>query len=85
MLHRPPAGYTRYPAVFPSWDNTPRYRENSLAFLNASPGAFRRVLEAAIEEMQRTPLPEPLLFINDWNEWGEGCTLNRTKNTVFLG
>ena len=83
MLHRPPAGYTRYPAVFPSWDNTPRYRENSLAFLNASPGAFRRVLEAAIEEMQRTPLPEPLLFINAWNEWGEGCHLEPDKKYGF--
>ena len=83
MLHRPPAGYTRYPAVFPSWDNTPRYRENSLAFLNASPGAFRRVLEAAIEEMQRMPLPEPLLFINAWNEWGEGCHLEPDKKYGF--
>lgn len=83
MLCGPPTAYTRFPAVFPSWDNTPRYRDSSVIFLNSSPGAFRRVLECAMENMRDAPLPEPLLFINAWNEWGEGCHLEPDKKYGF--
>ena len=83
MLHRPAASYTRYTTVFPSWDNSPRYHANSIAFLNANPGAFRRVMEVAIEEVRRAQRPEPFLFVNAWNEWGEGCHLEPDKKYGF--
>lgn len=83
MLHRPAASYTRYTTVFPSWDNSPRYHANSIAFLNANPGAFRRVMEVAIEEVRLAQRPEPFLFVNAWNEWGEGCHLEPDKKYGF--
>ncbi len=68
--------YTRYPAVFPSWDNTPRQPLLGTSFDGATPEAFRMFVEAKIEEARRFLMgDERLLFINAWNEWAEGAHL----------
>jgi GT2 family glycosyltransferase len=68
--------YTRYPAVFPSWDNTPRQPLRGTSFDGATPEAFRIYVEAKIEEARRFLMGEErLLFINAWNEWAEGAHL----------
>ena len=75
MTHEPP-GFVRFRGVMPSWDNTPRYRERATVFLNASPSAYRAWLEAAIADVRRQNFGEErIVFINAWNEWGEGCIL----------
>jgi GT2 family glycosyltransferase len=68
--------YTRYPAVFPSWDNTPRQPVMGTSFDGISPEAFRVYVEEKIDEVRRFLMgDERLLFVNAWNEWAEGAHL----------
>ncbi len=68
--------YARYPAVFPSWDNTPRQPKQGTSFDGATPEAFRVYIEDKIDEVRRFEIGEErLLFINAWNEWAEGAHL----------
>ncbi len=68
--------YPRYPAVFPSWDNTPRQPMRGTSFDGATPEAFRVYVEDKIEEIRQFLLEdERLLFVNAWNEWAEGAHL----------
>ena len=45
----PVAGYKRYPAVFPSWDNTPRQPLRGDSFIHATPEAFQVYVEEKLE------------------------------------
>ena len=75
-LKRPGAGYKRYPAVFPSWDNTPRQPNRGDSFVGASPEVFQVFVEEKLEEMRRMFVgDERMLFVNAWNEWAEGTHL----------
>jgi hypothetical protein len=68
--------YTRYPAVFPSWDNTPRQPTMGTSFDGVSPEAFRVYVEEKIDEVRCFLMgDERLLFVNAWNEWAEGAHL----------
>jgi len=68
--------YERYPAVFPSWDNTARQPEYGSSFDRASPEAFRVYIEEKIEEIRAFHDGDHrLLFVNAWNEWAEGAHL----------
>ena len=77
FLDRPGVAYTRYPAVFPSWDNTPRQPLRGTSFDGATPELFQLFVEEKIEEARRTLPPGDgrLLFVNAWNEWAEGAHL----------
>jgi hypothetical protein len=68
-LDRPAPPYTRYPTVVPSWDNSARRDYGAVILEGATPDAYERWVRAAL-----TSRPE-LLFVNAWNEWGEGCHL----------
>jgi lipopolysaccharide biosynthesis protein len=72
----PPRLFTHFPAVLPGWDNTPR-RQNASYILNRpTPGAFRAWLEYSIERSRNfNPPGQRFVFINAWNEWGEGAYL----------
>ena len=68
--------YTRYPAVFPSWDNTPRQPTRGTSFDGATPEAFRVYVEEKIDEVRQFLVDDDrLLFVNAWNEWAEGAHL----------
>ncbi|HVT30373.1 MAG TPA: glycoside hydrolase family 99-like domain-containing protein [Lacipirellulaceae bacterium] len=69
-------GYRRYPAVFPSWDNTPRQPLRGDSFFGANPGIFQVYVEEKLEQACRFFVGEErLLFVNAWNEWAEGTHL----------
>jgi GT2 family glycosyltransferase/ubiquinone/menaquinone biosynthesis C-methylase UbiE len=73
-------GYVRFRSVMPSWDNTPRRQNNSNVFEYAHPGAYRAWLEAVLDETHEQNFGEErLVFINAWNEWGEGNHLEPDK------
>ena len=58
------------------WDNTPRLQNNGHVFVNAHPDNYRRWLAAMIAQTrEKRPAEERMIFINAWNEWGEGCYL----------
>ena len=76
FLDRTTVPYTRYPAVFPNWDNTPRQPLHGTSFDAVSPEAFRVYVEEKIEEVRSFLMGEErLLFVNAWNEWAEGTHL----------
>lgn len=75
QLTKPSVPYRRYPCVTPRWDNTPRRPKDSVILLGSSPDRYRRWLSHAVEAVAGMPYDERLVFINAWNEWGEGSTL----------
>lgn len=76
FLRRDTVPYARYPATFPSWDNTPRQPERGTSFEFATPEAFAVYVAEKIEEARCFLMGDDrLLFINAWNEWAEGTHL----------
>jgi glycosyltransferase involved in cell wall biosynthesis len=72
----PEADYPLIRGVFPSWDNEARKPGRGYTFANATPDSYRRWLENAVAHAHAHPMEdEPLVFINAWNEWGEGAYL----------
>ncbi len=75
-LARPLPDYPLFRGVMPGWDNTPRRMERSTIWHHATPELYGRWLEATLEQMRREQPPQrQLVFINAWNEWGEGAAL----------
>jgi lipopolysaccharide biosynthesis protein len=73
---RPTPDYRRFRAVMPSWDNTARTGRRAYLAVNSNPEAYKAWLEAAVNRTRADAEgDERLVFINAWNEWGEGCHL----------
>lgn len=74
MLDRSEPEYLRFPCVTPIWDNSARRCIDAVILKNALPDVyevwFRRLIEKHSSSHQHN-----LIFINAWNEWGEGCHL----------
>ncbi len=63
-------------AVCPSWDNTARRMERATSWIKSTPNNYYKWLVDAIAKTRKNfKASERLLFINAWNEWGEGCHL----------
>jgi lipopolysaccharide biosynthesis protein len=76
MMRRPDPGYKRFHAVLPAWDNTPRMGERGSLFVNAAPAKYGEWLREAVRRTREEFAgDERLVFVNAWNEWGEGCHL----------
>lgn len=74
MLARPSPSYLRFPGVSPSWDNSAR-RPDGFVLHGSTPQGYARWLEAAILRFEPPHPDEDLVFVNAWNEWGEGAHL----------
>jgi glycosyltransferase involved in cell wall biosynthesis len=62
--------------VFPSWDNEARKPGRGYTFANATPKRYREWLGLAVDYARSHPVAgEHFVFINAWNEWGEGAYL----------
>ncbi len=84
MLAKEVPEYTRLRCAFPAWDNTPRRGKKGIACTGASPEAFAVMLEALAAYTKEVLPPDmQYLFINAWNEWGEGCHLEPDKRHGF--
>ncbi|MFT6435725.1 MAG: GT2 family glycosyltransferase [Candidatus Azotimanducaceae bacterium] len=60
-------------SVLVDWDNTPRRGTNATIFEGSSPAEYEDWLRRAVEyTLDNRFGDERLLFINAWNEWGEG-------------
>ena len=65
-----------FPGVMPSWDNEARKPGFSNIFHGATPQRFHAWSSAALDcSMRLAPPDERLVFVNAWNEWGEGAYL----------
>ncbi len=79
-LARPPASYVRYPCVTPAWDNTPRRSQGAVVLTGSTPARYGHWLRATLAREPR------LVFVNAWNEWGEGAHLEPCEQwgTAYL-
>jgi len=69
-----------YRAVMPMWDNTARRNNKGMIFQGATPELYKEWLKDVIKEGQtRNDIDENMIFINAWNEWGEGAYLEPDK------
>ena len=58
------------------WDNTARRQTSARVFVGCTPMKYRSWLKRILQQEDRhNPTNESLLFINAWNEWAEGTTL----------
>lgn len=64
-----------FPCVFPNWDNSPRRRNEARIIQNEDPELYKDWLLNSIKRAKRNRPEEQIVFINAWNEWGEGCHL----------
>lgn len=63
---------------FVGWDNTPRRGiETQLIFENNTPGAVEKYFK--IQYQRSLELNNKFLFINAWNEWGEGACIEPSE------
>ena len=82
MIYRFPVSYPRIKSICPSWDNTARRGEKAPRFIyNATPSSFNKFMRLSIKEalsyrtISKFSSVQEFLFINAWNEWGEGAHL----------
>ncbi len=62
-----------FPGLIPNWDNTPRRKYKGLIYRGTNPERFERVLRTLQQKVAGDR--EDFIFINAWNEWGEGAVL----------
>ena len=72
MLRKPAPSYQRFRTVCPRWDNSPRRLRDAAIFRNSTPELYERWLRGVLAQANALPPEQRLIFINAWNEWGEG-------------
>jgi 2-polyprenyl-3-methyl-5-hydroxy-6-metoxy-1,4-benzoquinol methylase len=65
-----------YRAVMPMWDNTARRNNKGMIFHGSTPALYKKWLIDLINAGKtRTDIEDNIIFVNAWNEWGEGTYL----------
>ena len=65
-----------FPGITPYWDNSPRrIGREFFALKNSTPQLYKKWLCFLFEHFKPYSSEENFIFINAWNEWGEGCHL----------
>jgi 2-polyprenyl-3-methyl-5-hydroxy-6-metoxy-1,4-benzoquinol methylase len=85
MLAPRPAAFRRLPCVMPGFDNSARRARNALILDGATPAAYGNWLRHVVDR-ERERSPDPVVFVNAWNEWAEGNHLepDRRWGRAFL-
>jgi Glycosyltransferase WbsX/Domain of unknown function (DUF4214) len=69
--------FTLYRGIIPGWDNTARRQNTPMTILHNTPELYGEWLRY-LRGYSRVVHPcqsDSLIFVNAWNEWGEGCHL----------
>ena len=76
MIEKKSPSYKYFRCISPSWDNSARRKKSASIYINSTPEIFgmwaKKMKKNTIMSL---PENERFLFINAWNEWGEGCHL----------
>jgi glycosyltransferase involved in cell wall biosynthesis len=71
-----PSPFKTFPGVCPGWDNEARRPGRGFVVARSTPEKYGHWLTAACRKALEARDPsERLVFINAWNEWAEGATL----------
>lgn len=87
QINKPVVPYKFHRCVTPSWDNSPRRSIGALTLTNSTPSAFNWWLSQVLaNEINSGDSESGLIFVNAWNEWGEGCHLepDRRFGSAYL-
>ena len=72
MLRKSRPNYLRFPCVTPSWDNSPRRKSNACVIIDSKPEHYEQWLRTTTRNIDAQSPDYKIVFINAWNEWGEG-------------
>ncbi len=72
--------FPTHKCVTPSWDNDARKKGKGFVLDNVSPDIYGQWLDGILG-LEAKKTSSPLVFINAWNEWAEGTTLEPTRHT----
>lgn len=74
-----PTNCTVFKACFPSWDNSPRKSFSNGVCFKMPDNGFEQWLTGIIQwTREHNPKNMQYVYINAWNEWGEGAILEPT-------
>lgn len=62
-----------YPQLIPRRDRSPRSGRQAMIYYNSTPEKFAEAVERAIQCVENRKFENRLIFLNAWNEWGEGA------------
>lgn len=76
ILSRDAVFKNTYGGAFCEWDNTPRKGGRGIVYYEATPEKFNRYFQQQLHHINNSVnYNNEYLFINAWNEWGEGAHL----------
>lgn len=78
VKEKPPEGIKTYPGAVVTYDETPRRGKDATFLSGASPKIFEKYLIKQIKKAEDV-CHSDFIFIDAWNEWGEGNYLEPDK------
>ena len=64
-----------YPQLLAGWDRSPRSGKDAIIYYNNNPETFGEAAKRAVDMVQNKSDEHKIIFLNSWNEWGEGAYL----------
>lgn len=62
-----------YPQLIPRRDRSPRSGRKAMIYYGSTPDRFKVAAEKAVQCVEQRDMDHRLIFLNAWNEWGEGA------------
>lgn len=62
-----------YPQLLAGWDRSPRSGRKAIIYYNNTPETFEKAAKKAVECVEDKAAEHRIVFLNSWNEWGEGA------------
>lgn len=62
-----------YPTIIPRWDRSPRAGKKAIVYYDSTPELFKDSVKKAIKCVENRKPDHRIIFLNAWNEWGEGA------------
>ena len=62
-----------YPQLLAGWDRSPRSGRRAIVYAGRTPWDFEKAARLCLECVKDKPPEKRIVFLNSWNEWGEGA------------
>ncbi|MFN6191986.1 MAG: glycoside hydrolase family 99-like domain-containing protein [Planctomycetia bacterium] len=76
-VHKAAPAFTYFRGILPSWDNTARRQDSPTTIIHSTPEWYAKWLAylRSYTRQHTGDSDKAIIFVNAWNEWGEGCHL----------